>query len=408
VKTTSADVVVIGIGTMGSTTLWRLARAGVRAIGIEQFTPGHDQGSGHGESRILRTAYHEGASYVPLVRSAVAYWRELEADSGKTLLQLTGALMIGSPESAVVHGALQAAHTHRLPHEVLEADALRLRFPQHAVGDRDVAVYEKEAGILLPEQSILAATEAATRHGAEIITNTRVLGIRAGSRDTIEVETQDQLIHAGHVVVTSGAWTPALLPQLSPQLTVQRKVLAWFPARHPADYSPDRFPVFIRENPNAHWFGFPTLDRQTVKLALHHGGEHTTAEELDRTVRSTDIEPLAELVRAYLPQLDSRPTRSVVCMYTNTPDGHFLVGHLPDMAQVTVLAGFSGHGFKFASVLGEAAAQLAIHGETHLPIDTFSPQRFASTRGERGCTVRSHLPSQCLCTIASAIPGSSV
>lgn len=379
-KTTSADVVVIGIGTMGSTTLWRLARAGVRVIGIEQFTPGHDKGSGHGESRIIRTAYHEGASYVPLVESALAYWRELEADSGRTLLHLTGALTIGFPESAVVRGALRAAHTHRLPHEVLEADALRHRFPQHTVGDSDVAVYEKEAGILLPESSILAATEAATRHGAHLITNTRVLGIRAGSGATIEVETQDQLIHAGHVVVASGAWTPTLLPQLCPQLTVQRKVLAWFPARHPADYSPDRFPVFIRETPNAHWFGFPTLDRRTVKLALHHGGEHTTADELDRTVRSTDIAPLAELVRTYLSQLDSRPTRSSVCMYTNTPDGHFLVGHLPDMGQVTVLAGFSGHGFKFASVLGEAAAQLAIHGETHLPIDAFSPQRFAPNK----------------------------
>ncbi len=136
--------------------------------------------------------------------------------------------------------------------------------------------------------------------------------------------------------------------------------------------------MFIRECPNARWFGFPTLDRRTVKLALHHGGEHTTADELDRTVRSPDIAPLADLVRTYLSQLDSRPTRSSVCMYTNTPDGHFLVGHLPDMGQVTVLAGFSGHGFKFASVLGEAAAQLAMHGETHLPIDTFSPRRLAS------------------------------
>ena len=202
-KTTSADVVVIGIGTMGSTTLWRLARAGVRVIGIEQFTPGHDRGSGHGESRIIRTAYHEDASYVPLVQSALAYWRELEADSGRTLLHLTGALTIGSPESAVVRGALRAAHIHRLPHEVLEAGALRRRFPQHTVGDSDVAVYDKEAGILLPESSILAATEAATRHGAHLITNTRVLGIRAGSGATIEVETQDQLFRAGHIVVAA-------------------------------------------------------------------------------------------------------------------------------------------------------------------------------------------------------------
>lgn len=350
----------------------------MRVIGIEQFTPGHDRGSGHGESRIIRTAYHEDASYVPLVQSALAYWRELEADSGRTLLHLTGALTIGSPESAVVRGALRAAHIHRLPHEVLEAGALRRRFPQHTVGDSDVAVYDKEAGILLPEPSILAATEAATRHGAHLITNTRVLGIRAGSGATIEVETQDQLFRAGHIVVAAGAWTSTLLPQLGPQFTVQRKVLAWFPARHPSDYSPVRFPVFIRECPNARWFGFPTLDRRTVKLALHHGGEHTTADELDRTVRSPDIAPLADLVRTYLSQLESRPTRSAVCMYTNTPDGHFLVGHLPDMGQVTVLAGFSGHGFKFASVLGEAAAQLAMHGETHLPIDTFSRRRLAS------------------------------
>src|SRR6266496_3451551 len=329
----SADVVVVGLGAMGSHALWRLAERGVRAIGVEQFTPGHDRGSSHGESRIIRTAYSEGAGYVPLVLHAWRLWDELEARSGQRLLERCGGLMLGSPSSPWVRGATESAKDHGLRYELLSGSELRERFPQHRVDDDDtVGFFEAAAGVVRPERGVVAA----------------------------------------------GAWVPRLVPGLDLRLRVVRRVQAWFETPSLEAFSPKSFPVFLRHQPGgeAAWYGCPSLDGATVKVGLHSWpgiDEPVDPVEGPRPPDGADADRVAAVVEATLPDLRPRPVRMQSCMYTLTPDQHFAVGQRRDLPGLTLLAGFSGHGFKFAPVLGEVAAQLALTGTTDLPIESFDP-----------------------------------
>jgi len=371
-----ADVAVVGLGVMGGATLWRLAGRGVRVVGFEQHEPGHDQGSSHGESRIIRTAYFEGAHYVPLVRRAFELWRDLEAQSGADLLTITGALMIGQRDGELVTGTLASAHTHGLAHEVLDARAMGQRYPQHRLGPDEVGVYEDMAGVLRPEAAVRALVRRAEELGATVYQHSAVTHIEpiAGG---VRVVAGDRAIEVGHAVVAVGPWLPTFLPTLAVPLRVERQVLAWFAPRQPELFAPGRFPVFIRElEGGAHRYGFPTLDGATVKVAVHHEGATTTARAVDRATHPADLAPLESFVTAYLPDLQSDPRRAQVCLYTNTPDGDFLIGSLPDRPHLTVLSPCSGHGFKFAATLGDAAADLALTGRTDYPVDAFSPRRF--------------------------------
>ena len=355
-------VAVVGLGVMGACTLWRLAARGIAATGFERFQPGHDQGASHGETRIIRTAYYEGAEYVPLAEESFGLWRELEAASGRDLLTMTGALMIGGPDSELVSGALHSARLHGLEHDLLEAEAIRSRFPQHQLTEGTVALYEEAAGVLRPEACVLAAVEVAQRLGAEVRGGRPAPGL-----------TELEAAH-DHVVVCAGAWLPELLPDL--RVEVERQVMAWFRPRDVAEFRPDRFPVFMRQMPEGgDRFGVPALDGDLVKIGIHHEGERTDIAHIDREIRDRDRLLVEEFVAATLPGLEPEVVRAKVCMYTNTPDRHFLVGAAPGRANVTVLGGFSGHGFKFASVLGDIAADLATEGRTAHPIDLFNPAR---------------------------------
>src|SRR6266540_2584230 len=265
----SADVVVVGLGAMGSHALWRLAERGVRAIGVEQFTPGHDRGSSHGESRIIRTAYSEGAGYVPLVLHAWRLWDELEAQSGHRLLERCGGLMLGTPSSPMVRGALESASEHRLRHELLSSSELRERFPQHRVDDDTVGFYEAGAGVVRPERGVVEAVRAAR---------------------------------------AAGAWVPRLVPALDARLRVVRRVQAWFEAASPEAFSPRRFPIFVRNDPSGDgaWYGCPSLDGATVKVALHEWprvDELVDPVEGPRPPDRADAAPLTAIVRATLPGL---------------------------------------------------------------------------------------------------------
>jgi sarcosine oxidase len=383
-----ADVAVVGLGTMGSHALWRLAERGIRAVGIEQFEPGHDRGSGHGESRIIRTAYHEGADYVPLVRESYRLWRALEQQTGATVLTMTGALMIGDADGPLVTGTLSAAAQHGLPHEILDADQLFRNYPQHRLhpGGEVVAVREPDAGVLLPEHAIKAAVAAARAGGAHTVTGERVLAIEPVAAGRVRVRLSSGDLVVRHVISAAGAWTGTLLRGVGSALRVRRKVLGWFPTPAAADYQPDRFPVFIREDPQAQWFGFPTMDGSSLKFGIHEPGPRphpaldkaegpADPDTVDRRISQDDVAPLTELVTAYLPGLRTAPTRSSVCLYTLSPDQHFIIGPAPGAPDITVLAGFSGHGFKFAPVVGEAAAQFATDGGTGLPMEMFAPGR---------------------------------
>ncbi len=381
----ATDVVVVGLGAMGSHALWRLAKRGVRVTGVEQFSPGHDRGSSHGESRIIRTAYSEGAGYVPLVLHAWRLWDELEAQSGHRLLERCGGLMLGTPSSPMVRGALESASEHRLRHELLSSSELRERFPQHRVDDDTVGFYEAGAGVVRPERGVVEAVRAARAAGAEVLEGETVLEI-VPDAGRPAVRLADRTLMARHVVVAAGAWVPRLVPALDARLRVVRRVQAWFEAASPEAFSPRRFPIFVRNDPSGDgaWYGCPSLDGATVKVALHEWprvDELVDPVEGPRPPDRADAAPLTAIVRATLPGLRPWPARMKSCMYTLTPDRHFAVGKRHDLPGLTLLTGFSGHGFKFAPVLGEVAAQLALTGTTDLPIESFDPHRFDGLPG---------------------------
>jgi len=370
------DVAVIGLGAMGSAALWRLATRGVRVVGFEQFEPGHDRGSSHGESRLTRSAYFEDQRYVPLTQHAFALWRRLEEETGASLLTMTGCLMIGRPERRIVAGTLTSAREHGLAHDVLDATEMGRRYPQHRLSLDEVAVYEDMAGFLRPEAAITAAVQRAESLGAIVRRNTVVDGIDVVG-DGVHIRVADGTHHARHAIVAVGSWLGPFFPGLNLPVQVERQVLAWFPTRDPALYSPARCPVYNHEPSPGHIrYGFPTLDGATVKVAVHHEGASTTAEDIDRTVHPRDLEPVQDFVRERLAAVEPVAVRSKVCMYTNTPDDHFIVGSPPGMPAVTLLGGFSGHGFKFASVIGDAAADMVVDGATDYPVELFSPLRF--------------------------------
>lgn len=377
----AADVVVVGLGAFGSATLWRLAERGLHVVGLDQHEPGHSFGSSHGQSRIIRTAYYEHPGYVPLLREAFGLWRGLEEITGESLLTMTGALMIGRADGPLVSGTLASARTHGLAHELLDAAALRARYPQHVVDDDEVAVYETNAGVLRPEASVVAAVAAARRAGALVLPGAQVLFV-GPEGDGVVVRTADAVIRAAQAVITAGPWLPQLLPAFASALRVERQVQMWFRPTEPAGFAPSACPVFMHEAQDGlNCYGLPAIDGATVKVARHHGGAATTPESVDRAVHPADVAPVARFISERLAGLDPAPVRAAVCLYTNTPDDHFVVGRVPGGDRLVVMGGCSGHGFKFAPVLGEIAADLVTTGTTTRPIELFAPERLFSTVG---------------------------
>ena len=373
-----ADVLVVGLGAMGSMTLWQLARRGASVVGFDRFEPPHAFGSSHGESRIIRTAYYEGPGYVPLVREAFGLWRELEGESGVSILTMTGALMIGRPSSDVVAGALASAREHGLEHEVLDAAEVHRRFPRQRLLDDEVAVHEAAAGFVRPEAAIAAALGRAEALGARILTGDaveRVEPVPVG----VQVRAAGRTWRGRHAVVCAGAWNSAgLVVGLDVKLEVTRQCMVWFRPRTPALHAPDRAPVFVHDiggSPALFGYGFPSVDGETVKIGVVAATAPQDPEAIDRVIHPADLEAAAKYVQTALPDLDPTPVRAVVCLQESSPDRHFVIGAVaPD---ITVLAGFSGHGFKFAPVIGDIAADLALEGTTSRSIAPFSPQRFA-------------------------------
>jgi sarcosine oxidase len=379
------DVLVVGGGTMGSFTLWRLAARGVRALGFERFTPGHDRGAGHGESRMIRTAYYEGPQYVPLVRAAFSLWRDLERETATPLLEMNGALMIGRPDGELVAGALASAREHGLRNRLLDTSQAGREYPQHRLRPGEVVLWEEGAGALRPEAAIAAAAARARALGATLLEQQAVSRLRAAA-DVVEVTAGGMTYRAPRAVVAVGAWTQGLLEGANPAppelpLEVTREVMAWFPARRPGLFSRDRFPGFMRDEGDAIWYGLASPDGHSVKVGLHHGGRPTDPDAVDREIHAEDVAPLARRVQEHMPDLGPAPVRGVACTYTSTPDRHFLVGAVPGLPNVTVLAGFSGHGFKFAPVIGEIASDLATTGATRHPVEGFAPDRLLKPRG---------------------------
>jgi len=356
-------VAVIGGGAMGAATSWRLAKRGVDVVCYDRYSPPHAFGSTHGESRIIRTAYFEGPWYVPLVQEAFQLWRELEAETDADLLTMTGALMIGAPDSEAVKGALDSAKTHGLDVELLDGDEFRSRYRGHVVPDGQVAVLDNQAGILHPEAAVtamLSQTPAVVRD--------RAVGSVAELVDSFDA-----------VVVAAGPWTPELVEWIP--LQVERQVHVWFALEDGVDWlTPERFPVFILQSPEfGDVYGIPSLDGAAMKVGRHHEGEFTDPHGIRRVVDETDIDPLRRMAAQFLRGLTGRVTRTLTCMYTNTPDRHFVIDFSPDDRRVVVISACSGHGFKFAPVIGDIAADLVCDGATRRDISRFSAARFATS-----------------------------
>ena len=381
-----AQVAVIGIGAMGSASLWQLAERGVSVVGFEQFEPGHDRGSSHGETRIYRTAYLEGPGYVPLARRAVELWRQLQDVTGVELLTENGALMLGLRDSSVITATMRSIRAHDLQHELLDEVQLRSRYPGHRIAPGEVAIHENDAGFVRPERAIRTAVARALDLGARLVTNKCIDSIELGP-DGVRVIAGDVVCEAHHAIVSVGSWLGTFLPELKLPLRVTRQLPGWYPVERPELFTPDRFPVFLRDlgdraDPSdviaadSTFYGFPTLDGKTIKVAVHREGPLTEPDALDRTVTRDDLAEVRGYIQAFLNGVSSEPVRTEVCMYTNTPDHDFLVGSPPGMHQITVLGGFSGHGFKFSPVMGEVAADFAMNGGTDHPVGFLSPDRF--------------------------------
>lgn len=374
------DAIVLGAGGVGSAALYHLARRGVRAVGIDRFNPPHDRGSSHGQSRAIRQAYFEHPDYVPLLVEAYRLWRELEQRTGRRLLHQVGAVEIGPADGVVVPGVLRAAAEHQLPVEPLSAADIRSRWPGLRVEEPLVGVHEPTAGFLLVEDCVRAHLDAARDAGAELLVDTRVLDWSA-EQAGVRVRTSAGEIEADRLIVAAGAWAGPLLADLKVRLAVRRKSLFWFAAGS-AEYDVAAgLPVYLFELPHGVFYGFPKLDERGVKFAEHSGGRAIDDPLMvDRSIDPDEERRLVAVLPRCLPGVSPRVTDHVVCLYTMSPDEHFIVDRHPAHANVVFAAGLSGHGFKFAPVLGQALADLALSGGSHLPIGFLSLGRFEAQR----------------------------
>jgi len=361
------DVIIVGLGGMGSAAAAHVAARGQRVLALDQFQPGHTQGSSHGKSRVIRLAYFEHPAYVPLLRRAYELWRKLETDTGQHLLQMTGGLMVGAPDSEVVAGSLKSAREHGLDHEVLDAAEIHRRFPPLTPRPGVVALHEHEAGVVFPENAIHAHLEVAARHGAALHFDEGVEDWHVRPSGSIEVRTSRARHECERLILSPGAWAASLFKIEWLPLEIEPQKLYWFePDGGAAPFLPDRFPIYIWDlGGGRQFYGFPADAERRVKVAFF---------------RSPDIdEPSMRAALApCIPALSNGTlVDRVTCKYTMTPDHHFVIGPHPDYPNVVVGSPCSGHGYKFASVVGEILADLATSGATRHPIDLFSPLRFS-------------------------------
>lgn len=368
------DVAVIGLGAMGSAALFHLARRGLKVIGLERFQLGHDKGSSHGESRAIRLGYFEHPSYVPLARRAYENWAELERLTGESVLTKTGVLEIGKPGSVIFNGSLQASRLHGLEHEVLDAADMRRRYPQFVLPEGYMAVWQPDGGFVRPELGNRLHLELARGQGAEVRFETQVLAIEPLG-EGVRVRTVDGEVRAGRAVVAAGGWIGDLLPDLTPHLTLARQVLCWFSPREPEAMALGKLPVFIVDGDEDIAYGFPDIG-SGFKCASHlASGALAHGDDARQDAGPADEARMRAFLEAYLPAA-AGPLRAMkTCFYTKTKDEDFIIDLHPGDDRIVVASPCSGHGYKFASVIGEVLADLATEGRTAQDISRFSMAR---------------------------------
>ncbi len=371
----SYDVIVIGIGGMGSAVLYHLARRGRRALGIEQFAIGHDRGSSHGQTRIIRESYFEHPDYVPLVRWSYDAWRALEADTGTPLVRRTGLLLVGAAGGPLVQGVRRAAAVHGFPLHDVDLRSGAAGLSGFAGGPGLLAMLDSRAGCLQVEAAVSAHVTLAKRCGAGVLEGQSVKRWEADAQG-ITVHTASERYHAAGLVICGGAWNVALLEDLALPLVVRRKVLLWYEVG--AAYHADGgCPMFAYDLPQGFFYGFPVFDRRGMKVGEHSGGAVVgDPAAVDRRLHDPDRRPFETFAAGHLTDWTGVLREHAVCLYTMTPDEHFIIDRHPHHANVHFAAGFSGHGFKFAPLVGAALTDLAIEGRTDHPIGFLGGRRF--------------------------------
>lgn len=380
----SWDAIVVGLGGMGSAALAHLAARGRRVVGLEQFGPMHGFGSSHGNSRIIRKTYFLDSRYVTLAERAYELWQRLEEETQTRLLTVTGGLMLSLRENNVVDGALRSAQEHGLEHELLDAACMRRRFPAMTFRDEEMGLYEPTAGYLRPEACVQAHLASAISHGAVARFGDAVTEWEAVPSGIRVKTARGESLHADRLIVTAGPWLGRMTEELGLPLVVERQVMHWFlPSSGSEASALESLPIYIVERGDLHAYGFPYIPGEGLKFAFYRSYVPAKADSVNRTVTQEDVAPVRAFLEGLIPSAARKYRASKVCLYTMTPDEHFVIGLHPHHDSVVIAGGFSGHGFKFCSVVGEILADLAINGTTQHAIGLFSPQRFVMQQASK-------------------------
>lgn len=375
---THFDAIVVGVGGMGSSAVYHLAQRGLKVLGLDRYDIPNEMGSSHGLTRMIRLAYHEDPSYIPIMQRAYELWHQLENHTGERLLYTTGSIRGGTEDGSMFTGSKEACDIHHLPYEVLDGPEINKRFPGYQLPEDALAIYQPDGGFLLSERCIVAYLAASLEIGAEVHGREQVLGWEPLG-DGVRVNTDKDTYTANSLVISAGSWAYKFLPDLAPYAVPERQVLGWFQPSQPKLFQPGAFPVWGLEFEEGRFYGFPSHGVPGFKIGRYnHLYEQVDPDDMDREPNARDEEVLKEFTTRYFPEAAGPTLALKTCLFTNTPDEHFILDRLPDYPQVSIAAGFSGHGFKFCSVVGEIMADLSQHGETRHDLSLFKLDRFAN------------------------------
>lgn len=385
----TCDIAVIGLGAMGSAALYQLAKRGAKAVGIDRFTPPHSEGSTHGETRITRRGIGEGTAYVPLAMRSHELWREIEAESGQSLLHEVGSIIISEHDDAVVRPgrtafirrSIEAAQRYGVPHEVLPADEIRRRFPGFTPVDSEIGYFEPGGGYVLPERCVAAQISLAQQHGAEAKLGAQVIAITPVGTGVELALSNGEMLQTGQVIVSAGAWAPGLLGEpFASLLRPVRQVMHWFGLAPDAPAEWREAPVFMwphGESEDGFFYGFPSRDGLSVKTADEYYGPASDPDRIDRKVPESDsLRMYGAHVAGRLAGVTPRVVKTATCIYTVSPDNAFVIDRHPDHAAILVASPCSGHGFKHSAAIGESLAQWALDGQPGIDLSSFALRRF--------------------------------
>lgn len=369
------DVIIVGAGSMGMAAGYFLAKQGVSTLLIDSFNPPHSNGSHHGDTRIIRHAYGEGRQYVSLALRAQSLWSELQQESGQHLFHQTGVLSVGTLSSSFINEIVASGLEYSLPLDVLTSSQIKNNWPGISVPDDFIGCFESTSGVLFSEDCIRAYRLLALNNGASLLCDNPVTDIQI-SESSVIVQTKQGRFTAEKLIISSGAWTGKILKSLP--LQILRKTVAWFEVDE-ALFDSNRFPAFIFSLASENYYGFPSIGGSGLKIGRHDSGQITDPDNINREFGAypEDEDEVRQFLQRYMPEASGRVKQGSVCLYTKTPDENFIIDWHPEYSNVAIAAGFSGHGFKFSSVVGEILSEMVIKGRTQYDISQFSLSRFA-------------------------------